>query len=77
MVVAGYNLSLDQQQRDQIFTGFSLLTVIVSVATSLIAVCQWLNIDTHFAHMLHLIGNRPYGNFGQPIIWQPFLLWGY
>lgn len=76
MVVAGYNLSLDQQQRDQIFTGFSLLTVIVSVATSLIAVCQWLNIDTHFAHMLHLIGNRPYGNFGQPNNMATFLIMG-
>lgn len=76
MVVAGYNLSLDQQQRDQIFTGFSLLTVIVSVATSLIAVCQWLNIDTNFAHMLHLIGNRPYGNFGQPNNMATFLIMG-
>ncbi|OUC58522.1 PglL family O-oligosaccharyltransferase, partial [Acinetobacter seifertii] len=76
MVVAGYNLSLDQQQRDQIFTGFSLLTVIVSVTTSLIAVCQWLNIDTHFAHMLHLIGNRPYGNFGQPNNMATFLIMG-
>ena len=76
MVVAGYNLSLDQQQRDQIFTGFSLLTVIVSITTSLIAVCQWLNIDTHFAHMLHLIGNRPYGNFGQPNNMATFLIMG-
>lgn len=76
MVVAGYNLSLEPQQRDEIFTGFSLLTVIVSVATSLIAVCQWLNIDTHFAHMLHLIGNRPYGNFGQPNNMATFLIMG-
>ncbi|MBD0443157.1 Wzy polymerase domain-containing protein [Acinetobacter nosocomialis] len=76
MVVAGYNLSLDYQQRDQIFTGFSLLAVIVSVATSFIAVCQWLNIDTHFAHMLHLIGNRPYGNFGQPNNMATFLIVG-
>ncbi|MFI8124042.1 Wzy polymerase domain-containing protein [Acinetobacter sp. ABJ-A23_2] len=76
MVVAGYNLSLEPQQRDEIFTGFSLLTVIVSFATSLIAVCQWLNIDTHFAHMLHLIGNRPYGNFGQPNNMATFLIMG-
>ncbi|WP_280179650.1 PglL family O-oligosaccharyltransferase, partial [Acinetobacter nosocomialis] len=76
MVVAGYNQSLDQQQREQIFTGFSLLAVIVSVATSFIAVCQWLNIDTHFAHMLHLIGNRPYGNFGQPNNMATFLIMG-
>lgn len=76
MVVAGYNLSLEPQKRDEIFTGFSLLTVIVSVATSVIAICQWLNIDTHFAHMLHLIGNRPYGNFGQPNNMATFLIMG-
>ncbi|MEQ1342696.1 PglL family O-oligosaccharyltransferase [Acinetobacter seifertii] len=76
MVVAGYNLSLEPQQRDEIFIGFSFLTVIVSVATSVIAICQWLNVDTHFAHMLHLIGNRPYGNFGQPNNMATFLIIG-
>ena len=76
MILAGYNLSLDQQKRDQIFSGFSLLLVIVSVATSFIAICQWLNIETHFIHMLHLIGNRPYGNFGQPNNMATFLIVG-
>ncbi|KQD15907.1 hypothetical protein APC74_00860 [Acinetobacter baumannii] len=76
MVVAGYNLSLDQQKRDQIFTGFSLLLIIVSIATSFIAICQWLNIESHFVHMLHLIGNRPYGNFGQPNNMATFLIMG-
>jgi len=76
MVVAGYNLSLEPQKRDEIFIGFSFLTVIVSVATSVIAICQWLNVDTHFAHMLHLIGNRPYGNFGQPNNMATFLIMG-
>ena len=76
MVVASYNLSLEPQKRDEIFIGFSFLTVIVSVATSVIAICQWLNVDTHFAHMLHLIGNRPYGNFGQPNNMATFLIMG-
>ncbi|PJF05374.1 PglL family O-oligosaccharyltransferase [Acinetobacter seifertii] len=76
MVVAGYNLSLEPQKRDESFIGFSFLTVIVSVATSVIAICQWLNVDTHFAHMLHLIGNRPYGNFGQPNNMATFLIMG-
>lgn len=76
MVLAGYNLSLDQQKRDQIFSGFSLLVIIVSVATSFIAICQWLNIESHFIHMLHLIGNRPYGNFGQPNNMATFLIIG-
>ena len=76
MVVVGYNLSLDQQKRDQIFTGFSLLLIIVSIATSFIAICQWLNIESHFVHMLHLIGNRPYGNFGQPNNMATFLIMG-
>ncbi|WP_447500698.1 Wzy polymerase domain-containing protein [Acinetobacter oleivorans] len=76
MVLAGYNLSLDQQKRDQIFSGFSLLVIIVSVATSFIAICQWLNIESHFTHMLHLIGNRPYANFGQPNNMATFLIIG-
>jgi len=76
MVLAGYNLSLDQQKRNQIFSGFSLLVIIVSVATSFIAICQWLNIESHFVHMLHLIGNRPYGNFGQPNNMATFLIIG-
>ncbi|MDV7502433.1 Wzy polymerase domain-containing protein [Acinetobacter baumannii] len=76
MVLAGYNLSLDQKKRDQIFTGFSLLLIIVSIATSFIAICQWLNIESHFVHMLHLIGNRPYGNFGQPNNMATFLIIG-
>lgn len=76
MVLAGYNLSLDKQKRDQIFSGFSLLTIIVSVTTSFIAICQWLNIESHFVHMLHLIGNRPYGNFGQPNNMATFLIIG-
>lgn len=76
MVLAGYNLSLEQQKRDQIFSGFSLLVMIVSVATSFIAICQWLNIESHFVHMLHLIGNRPYGNFGQPNNMATFLIVG-
>ncbi|MNM57668.1 O-Antigen ligase [compost metagenome] len=76
MVLAGYNLSLDQQKRDQIFSGFSLLTIIVSIATCFIAICQWLNIESHFVHMLHLIGNRPYGNFGQPNNMATFLIIG-
>jgi len=76
MVLAGYNLSLDQQKRNQIFSGFSLLVIIVSVVTSFIAICQWLNIESHFVHMLHLIGNRPYGNFGQPNNMATFLIVG-
>lgn len=76
MVLAGYNLSLDQQKRDQIFSGFTLLVIIVSVATSFIAICQWLNIESHFVHMLHLIGNRPYANFGQPNNMATFLIIG-
>jgi len=76
MVLGGYNLSLDQQKRDQIFSGFSLLVIIVSVVTSFIAICQWLNIESHFIHMLHLIGNRPYGNFGQPNNMATFLIVG-
>lgn len=76
MVLAGYNLSLDQQKRDQIFSGFSLLVIIVSLATSFIAICQWLNIESHIPYVLKLLGNRPYGNFGQPNNMATFLIIG-
>lgn len=76
MVLAGYNLSLDQQKRDQIFSGFSLLIIIASLLTSLISISQWLNIESHLIYTLHLIGNRPYGNFGQPNNMATFLIIG-
>ncbi|EOE9447987.1 Wzy polymerase domain-containing protein [Acinetobacter baumannii] len=76
MVLAGYNLSLDQKKRDQIFSGFSLLIIITSLFTSLIATFQWLNIESHLIYTLHLIGNRPYGNFGQPNNMATFLIIG-
>lgn len=76
MVVTGYNLSLDQKKRDQIFSGFSLLVIITSLLTSLIAIFQWLNIESHLIYTLHLIGNRPYGNFGQPNNMATFLIIG-
>ncbi|EOV1144948.1 Wzy polymerase domain-containing protein [Acinetobacter baumannii] len=76
MVLAGYNLSLDQKKRDQIFSGLSLLIIITSLFTSLIAIFQWLNIESHLIYTLHLIGNRPYGNFGQPNNMATFLIIG-
>ncbi|WP_151988674.1 PglL family O-oligosaccharyltransferase [Acinetobacter oleivorans] len=76
MVLAGYNLSLDQQKRDQIFSGFSLLVIIVSLSTSFIAICQWLNIESHIPYVLKLLSNRPYGNFGQPNNMATFLIIG-
>jgi len=76
MVLAGYNLSLDQKKRDQIFSGFSLLVIIVSIGTSFIAICQWLNIESYIPYVLKLLGNRPYGNFGQPNNMATFLIIG-
>lgn len=76
MILAGYNLSLDQKKREQIFSGFSLLIIITSLFTSLIAIFQWLNIESHLIYTLHLIGNRPYGNFGQPNNMATFLIIG-
>lgn len=75
MVLAGYNLSLDQKERSN-FSGFSLLVIITSLLTSLIAIFQWLNIESHLIYTLHLIGNRPYGNFGQPNNMATFLIIG-
>ncbi len=62
MILIGYNLSLDEKKREQLFSGFCVLVLTVAVGTSFIAIYQWLNLESNFIYMLNLIGNRPYGN---------------
>ncbi|MGQ1538686.1 Wzy polymerase domain-containing protein [Acinetobacter baumannii] len=76
MILIGYNLSLDEKKREQLFSGFCVLVLTVAVGTSFIAIYQWLNLESNFIYMLNLIGNRPYGNFGQPNNMATFLIMG-
>ncbi|KAE9837750.1 O-antigen ligase family protein, partial [Escherichia coli] len=76
MILIGYNLSLDEKKREQLFSGFCVLVLTVAVGTSFIAIYQWLNLESNFIYMLNLIGNRPYGKFGQPNNMATFLIMG-
>lgn len=76
MVVAGYNLAIDPVQREKIFTAFSALLVCVGVITSFIAMCQWLNVESHLPWVMPLKTDRAYANFAQPNNMATFLLMG-
>ena len=65
-LVLGYNLSQNDQQRSETFTQWSSLLLLVGCTTSIIAICQWLDVERYIPGMTQLIGNRPYGNFAQP-----------
>lgn len=67
MVIAGYNFSKDIQQRERVFSFFSIVVLIVGLISSVIAICQWLNLNGYFSPwMYELKGNRPYANLAQP-----------
>lgn len=67
MVVAGYNLSLDPVARTTLFKRFCLLLIGVGLLSSVIAVLQWLDLNSYFSPVMNTLkGNRPYANFAQP-----------
>ena len=67
MVVAGFNLSKDSKQREKVFSLFSLVILIVGLISSVIAICQWLNLNGYFSPWMYTFkGNRPYANLAQP-----------
>ena len=67
MVIAGFNLSKDTKQREKVFFIFSLLVLVVGLISSVIAICQWLNIHGYFSPWMYTFkGNRPYANLAQP-----------
>lgn len=67
MTVAGYQLSLGNAARERVFKRFSLLVVGVGLLSSVITICQWLDLSQYFTPYMNLLkGNRPYANFAQP-----------
>lgn len=67
MTVAGYQLSVGNAARETVFKRFSLLVVAVGLLSSVIAICQWLDLSQYFTPYMNLLkGNRPYANFAQP-----------
>ena len=67
MIVAGYSLSLENNKREQIFQKFSYLLLAVGLTSSIIAICQWLQISQYFSPLMYTLkSSRPYANMAQP-----------
>ena len=67
MVVLGQAWGQNEQQREKSFQIFAGVVLAVSVISSLIALCQWLNLSSYFSPWMYAYkGNRPYANLAQP-----------
>lgn len=76
MVVIGYNLSLQPSARGQLMQRACWLLLIIASVTSLMAMVQWLGLESSVYGIMQLKGNRPYANFGQPNNMATFLVMG-
>ena len=76
MVVMGYNLSLQPSAREQLMQRTCWLLLIIASVSSLMAMVQWLGLESSLYGIMQLKGNRPYANFGQPNNMATFLVMG-
>ena len=76
MVVMGYNLSLQTDAREQLMQMACWLLLVIASVTSLMAMVQWLGLESSLYGIMQLKGNRPYANFGQPNNMATFLVMG-
>lgn len=76
MMIGGYNLSSTSENRQRSMQGLSYVVVSVAFISSLIAIVQWLNLESNFSWIIQLKGSRPYANFGQPNNLATFLIIG-
>ena len=76
MVVMGYNLSLQTDAREQLMQMACWLLLGIASVTSLMAMVQWLGLESSLYGIMQLKGNRPYANFGQPNNMATFLVMG-
>lgn len=74
MVVMGYNLSLQPSAREQLMQMACWLLLVIASVTSLMAMVQWLGLESSLYGIMQLKGNRPYANFGQPNNLATFLI---
>ncbi|WP_284879447.1 PglL family O-oligosaccharyltransferase [Acinetobacter variabilis] len=73
--VLGYNLSIGKNNREKAFTRLSYVFFVSGTITGLIALCQWMNLDSVLPGMVNISGNqRPYANFAQPNNMATFLV---
>lgn len=74
-IVIGYNLSVEKLDRENIFTGFSIVLLLCGTLTGIIAICQWLTLDAYIPGMVNMQNAvRPYANFAQPNNMATFLV---
>lgn len=76
MIIAGYNLSLQAEQRERIMLGVSYLLLSMSFISAIMAIVQWLNLEAYIDGIIKLKTSRPYANFGQPNNLATFLIMG-
>ena len=73
--VLGYNLTQSKLDRENVFTGFSIVLFLCGTLTGIIAICQWLTWDAYIPGMVNMQNAvRPYANFAQPNNMATFLL---
>lgn len=73
--VLGYHLSIGNNNREETFTNLSYVFLASGTITGLIALCQWMNLDSVLPGMVNISGSqRPYANFAQPNNMATFLV---
>ena len=73
--VLGYNLTQSKLDRENVFTGFSIVLFLCGTLTGIIAICQWLTLDAYIPGMVNMQNAvRPYANFAQPNNMATFLV---
>ncbi|MBK5648884.1 PglL family O-oligosaccharyltransferase [Acinetobacter proteolyticus] len=76
MIVLGYNLSLQADQREALMQEISKLLFGIAMVCSVMAIVQWCGLGGVINGIMQLKGDRPYANFGQPNHLATFLIMG-
>ncbi|ENX56518.1 MULTISPECIES: PglL family O-oligosaccharyltransferase [Acinetobacter] len=76
MIVLGYNLSVQADQRELLIQETSKLLFGIAIVCSVMAIVQWCGLGGVINGVMQLKGDRPYANFGQPNHLATFLIMG-
>ncbi|MCH7338999.1 PglL family O-oligosaccharyltransferase [Acinetobacter higginsii] len=76
MIVLGYNLSVQADQRELLMQETSKLLFGIAIVCSVMAIVQWCGLGGVINGVMQLKGDRPYANFGQPNHLATFLIMG-
>lgn len=64
-MMVGYTLISRENQRNELFCALCTVFFVASLASSFIAICQWLGLYKGQEWLMNFSGNRPYANIGQ------------